>query len=243
MYQLLSMLWYDIRHTSKSLHGFTLLEVVIMIIVFSAGMVGVFSVLRQGTQFSDRTRLEVIGINLSREWVEWVMNIRDTNRLRRAGSKETCRLKANPLVDEAGEGCSDDARIRTGSYVLQTIPNGSNYYRAVSGPSLSALDVRDNIDTSDLVFSLCQSSWARNACPWSQPISREWQFFRQIDVKWLYTKNTTTPGGDLLSCINGQSPGCGGPEAKELRYCSNVQYQGRGFGNIELCMILTNFAE
>ncbi|MBU1758670.1 hypothetical protein KKG31_06090 [Patescibacteria group bacterium] len=46
--------------------------------------------------------------------------IRDSNRNRRAGKKEECWLKIDPLNDEDTEGCGDDPRMGSGYYILTT---------------------------------------------------------------------------------------------------------------------------
>lgn len=231
------------KHTINIYHWFTLLEIVIMIIVFSAGMVGVFAVLRQWVQFAERTRQDVIAINLAREWVESVINIRNTNRLRRAWRKDQCRLKQNPMRDESNEWCADDQRIVSGSYVLSEAMYGNQSYMTLE-PRIQALNTSQGIRNSDREYSLCLTNKWRSACPGQAAITPEGQYFRSIDVKGLYAKDTSIPWGDPLICPDGLSnPICGNSTPKELRYCSRVEYQGKWFGQVNLCMILTNFQE
>jgi len=93
-------------------YGFTILEVLLMAIVIGVSLSAIIVSLNNGMSFMQKTREKTIAINLAREGIEAMYQIRDTNRYRRAGKKEGCRLKKNPLVDEGGNGdCSDDIRI------------------------------------------------------------------------------------------------------------------------------------
>lgn len=98
--------------------AFTLLEVVIVIFLFVLLVTTVFQLIDYGLQSSDRSRQEVVAINLAREGMESVYAIRGTNRLRRSGKKDLCRLKRNPLDDGGDQLCENDSRLGTGSYLL-----------------------------------------------------------------------------------------------------------------------------
>ena len=51
-----------------------------------------------------------LALNLAKEGIETVYNIRDTNWRRWSATKDKCRLKVTPL-DELNEGCEDDPWI------------------------------------------------------------------------------------------------------------------------------------
>jgi hypothetical protein len=91
-----------------------------MVIIISVGLVAIIVTLNNGMSFIQKTRERTIAINLAREGIEAMYQIRDTNWHRRAGKKEACRLKTNPLVDELNIGCADDNRMSTGNYILLT---------------------------------------------------------------------------------------------------------------------------
>lgn len=80
--------------------GFTLWEILIIVIVISVGLLAIISLLTYGINYVQKSRQKIISINLAREGIEAMYQIRDTNRQRWAGMKESCRLKTNPLVDE-----------------------------------------------------------------------------------------------------------------------------------------------
>jgi len=90
-------------HRDKGKYGFTILEVLLMIIIIGVSLAAIIISLNNGMSFMQKTREKTIAINLAREGIEAVYQMRDTNRYRWAGQKESCRLKANPLVDESNE--------------------------------------------------------------------------------------------------------------------------------------------
>lgn len=72
-----------------------------IIVVISVGLLSVVFALSRGMQYVQHTRQKMLALDLAREGVEAVYNIRNTNWMRWAGVKDTCRLKIDPLVDEA----------------------------------------------------------------------------------------------------------------------------------------------
>ncbi len=50
--------------------GFTLIEVIIVLIILSTGIITAVEVIRYGLNFMDKTRKKVIAINLAREGME-----------------------------------------------------------------------------------------------------------------------------------------------------------------------------
>lgn len=59
--------------------GFTLIELMVGILIFSIGMTAIFALIQLAINSSGRIRQEVIASNLMREQIELVKNIRDTN--------------------------------------------------------------------------------------------------------------------------------------------------------------------
>lgn len=80
--------------------GFTIIEIIIVVLLISGGLLTVVDALKNSSIYLQKTRQKIIAINLAREGMEQVMNIRNTNRQKRAGQKEQTRLKTNPFVDE-----------------------------------------------------------------------------------------------------------------------------------------------
>ena len=68
--------------SSPSFHeGFTLIEILIAILIFSLGLIAAFTLISTATALSTRSKQEIIATNLLREQIEIVKNIRDTNFL------------------------------------------------------------------------------------------------------------------------------------------------------------------
>jgi prepilin-type N-terminal cleavage/methylation domain-containing protein len=61
--------------------GFTLIEVLIAILIFSLGLIAAFTLISTATALSTRSKQEIIATNLLREQIEIIKNIRDTNFL------------------------------------------------------------------------------------------------------------------------------------------------------------------
>lgn len=218
--------------------GFTIREVLIIIIVVSIGLLSVVVVLTDGMKYVQKTRQKVIALNLAREWMEAVYQIRDTNRTRRAWVKDTCWLKINPLVDEWSEWCANDLRFSSGNYVLQRLTTWGQWYFALTGP-WNGIDLSHGIDSSSW-FSLCQQSGYWDSCMRTLPTTSEGKYFRQIEWLWLYLKDVAISWWSGIVCTWWTTL-CASSNAKEFRFCSKVVYVGDSTGEVKLCGVITNF--
>lgn len=146
--------------------GFTLIEILIACVLLGIGISGVVVVITNGLSFVQDTRQRVIAVNIAREGMEQMYQIRDTNWQRRAGKKEQCRLKKDPLVDENLPGCEDDARITSGWYAIMVASGVQQEYFFLSGgedaPSFS---IDDGVQQDEKAYSLCSIQDRRIACP------------------------------------------------------------------------------
>jgi len=234
-------------YTSKSVFlkkGFTIREILIVIVILSVGLLSVVVVLTDGMGYVQKTRQKIIALNLAREWMEAVYHIRDTNRMRRAWVKDQCWLKINPLLDEWNSDCfTDDLRFTSGAYVLQRLTTAWQDYFALTGPFLPIALSGGALDSDDLVFSLCQQSGYWNSCMWTLSSPTEGRYFRQITWRWLYLKDTPFTWWSAITCTWSLGPdaNCNNNNAKEFRFCSKVVYIGKDIGEVELCGVITNF--
>jgi hypothetical protein len=104
------------------------------------------------------------------------------------------------------------------------------------------LNIWDWTNTWDLTFWLCLTWWQRVPCPGSNNQTKHGQFFRTIEWKWLYTKDSTFTWGELIDCTNWDtSNNCYNNDAKEFRFCSRVEYIWTKTWDVEICGVLTNF--
>lgn len=232
------------RWPAKGKGGFTIREILVIIVVISVGLLSVVVVLTNGMRYVQRTRQKVVALNIAREGMEAIYQIRDTNRTRRAGVKDACWLKINPLIDDQWtERCVDDIRFTSGSYVLQRLHNWWQEYFALTGPILTWIDLGDGVNTGDYNFSLCQQSGLWYSCMWTPPTTSEGKYFREIEWLWLYLKDVPITWWQEIPCSwsFGPDPACGSTKAKEFRFCSKVSYIGDSTGEVKLCGVITNF--
>jgi prepilin-type N-terminal cleavage/methylation domain-containing protein len=83
--------------SSRALSGFTLLEVIIAIFIFTVGLVAVWSLIQQPLSYSKIASQKLIAIYLAQEGIEIVRNIRDSNLLRRCYSTSTILWDGNGI--------------------------------------------------------------------------------------------------------------------------------------------------
>jgi len=225
--------------------GFTFVEIVIVIFVLTVGVTWMIFALNKGMTFIQTTRQRVVAVNLAREWMEWVYNIRDTNRKRWAWKKDECRLKVDPLDVGDNDICDDDPWMQSGFYILEQKKIAGQKYFILSGVFDDVLDFDDGVSSWEFIYSLCQSGTIWSTCPWMEPISNEWKYWRQIYIKGLFLKDIDVNWWDFVDCENWEdgTVWCSDSRAKELRFCSRVGFQWEWFGIVELCGVMTNFLE
>ncbi len=68
----------------------TMIELMAMIAIIWLGVGWMFSVVTSGMYFAKDTEDTIKAINLAREWIEWVTNIRNTNWLRFSSDRMNC---------------------------------------------------------------------------------------------------------------------------------------------------------
>ncbi len=237
----------------KLFRWFTLIELIFAIVAVSIGLMSILYAVNYGFSNVQGTKQRVIAINLAREWIEWIYQIRDTNWLITQEDREKCWLDKNPLaLDNSPDGCEEDSWMWSGSYILQRWLTGEQEYFFMSWatqlPVWAQLDLSDGIQTSDRNFAMCLTGWMWNACP---GYTGNTNYFREIRGKWLFYKDSTTTGGDYLDCTKWNESvvvstlafpvDCWWLEAKEYRFCSRVEYIGEGRWEVEFCSLITNF--
>lgn len=79
--------------------GFTLIEIVIVLFVFSTALIVVVQSLTRSTSYISEMTQKTIALNLAKEGIESVYNIRNTNWKRRSSQKNKCRLASDPMTE------------------------------------------------------------------------------------------------------------------------------------------------
>ncbi len=147
------------------------------------------------------------------------------------------------MVDENPAWCENDKRLSEWFYTITKATIAGQEYFTIGSKYSTELNLDDWIQNSDLEFSLCEDNWKRTNCEWSEPTSKEWKFFRQIEWLWLYLKDRNETWWEWIICTEWTWPHaeCWTSAAKEYRFCSKVSYIWQGQGTVELCSSITNF--
>lgn len=72
-----------------------------VIFVLSVGIITIMQAVTRTTNYISETAQRTIALNLAKEGIEAVYNIRNTNWRRRSSQRNACWLKANPMEDES----------------------------------------------------------------------------------------------------------------------------------------------
>ena len=103
----------------RRLQGSTMIELMAVLAIMGMGIAGLLETIGSGIYFAKDTENNIKAINLAREWIEGVINIRDTDWLRFSGDRVNCwRTK------DYNWACINDPSfiwlINSGSYTLYT---------------------------------------------------------------------------------------------------------------------------
>ncbi|MDD2487600.1 MAG: type II secretion system protein [Candidatus Gracilibacteria bacterium] len=160
----------------KNRKGFTIVELMIAIVIFTIGFLSAYLLIYSAINSSARSKNEIIASNIAREQIELVKNIRDTNWLK--------NWDWNDLTEILGTGNLGDSTY----YVIENDYSGAvpikmaelnPPFDGTKGKVLGNLNVR-----------LCSDSQGR----YSHCVSGEVKtnFYSFIKVEPLVTKNTIT---------------------------------------------------
>ena len=219
------------------------MEILISISILAIGFAGIFVMMQNSTQITQQTQTKTLAINLTREAVEIVHNIRDTNRTKRSSNPEWCWLKIDPLDDTDNDWCENDARMESWRYIIQEKVTGGQQYFALEKVEILWLASQENATAAIPFAQLCQGSTWRASC---QNTGTNTIITRAIHVTGLYHKGTATPGGDSITCPDGNANNelpCGWEQPKELRFCAHTYILADKSTHIQLCSMLTNFKQ
>lgn len=72
------------------IRGSTMIELMAVLAIMGMGIAGLLETIGSWIYFAKDTENNIKAINLAREWIEWVINIRDTNWLRFSGDRINC---------------------------------------------------------------------------------------------------------------------------------------------------------
>ena len=88
------------KHQKK---GFTMIEIIVVLLVLSTALITIISGISTTIRYVSEMRQRTIALNLAKEGIEAVYNIRNTNWRRWSANRDACWLKINPMADEGNE--------------------------------------------------------------------------------------------------------------------------------------------
>lgn len=79
---------YQVKHLDNT--GSTIMEIMVMLTILGLAMAAVFSTVTSGIRFSKNSENRIKAIALAKEWIEGVINLRNTNWLRFSSDRTNC---------------------------------------------------------------------------------------------------------------------------------------------------------
>lgn len=257
----------------KKKNWFTMVEIILILVIIATALITIIQGISKTTQYISEMRQRTIALNLAKEGIEAVYNIRDTNWRRRSANRDECWLKANPMIDEGGDGCENDTLFGGGSRYAIISTGEPNYY-AIKRVSNEVDDARAMDESKNLVNNYTKL-WQQIKDIIKQTQNNDsdphWNFrmhfvegqridhdkFLELQKKGktealnqgIYRRWIagwwihSKETGTFIKCITEQYPECKDASAKEFRFCSTVIYSSPYQGIVNLCAIMTNFVE
>lgn len=207
--------------------GFTLVELLIVIFVISTGLILIIKGVSESHRYLSETAQRTVALNLAKEGIEAVYNLRNSNWRRRPDKKNECWITNIPLDqnDENDPNCeTTGSRLQAGwTYMLSGYTlSGAWWLIQQDAPLLSGI-FKVNIDSPYLNLG---------------------SYYRVISINSLWDKENWNT---LNWCKNGNISiwwkKCGGTTPKELRFCSKVLYTKPYSWEVHVCAIMTNFEQ
>ena len=227
--------------------AFTIIEMIIVVIILSVGILWVVATLTDSYSFLYNMRNKLIAINFARWWMEWVFNMRNTNWQRWAGKKDRCWLKINPLLDKNDDGCENDDWFGSGSYIINLTWNEQKYFY-LQKTSWVPLLMNWNLTWSDWKYLLCKNNDGVVLPCHSIPSKRPNDYFDSAlyfrQVRWWYLI-WKKDGTDYTDCKNWDDrwKECWDGRFLEKNFCVDVMWFDGTKKSISFCSVLTNFKE
>lgn len=223
--------------------AFTMLEILMITIIIWVWLLAIIVAITKAKTITNETKQNIIATQLAKEGIEMVYQIRNTNLLKHSDYKNYCRLNRDPT--ESCNSIINPYRLTESNYTLTWQSLKSTF---------DNLNLADWIDTWDKTFALCLNWWQWVSCEWLDNQTDFWKFFRVIEWKWLYIKDTNYTWWVKIICENSWwwwttewiDYTCWpwtDLHPMEFQFCSRVEYTSTNNHSVEICGILTNFFE
>lgn len=82
--------WFCFKNMKKNTCGTSIVEALVVMVMISIGLSWLFGIFSESQKLSTSTEYRIQAIQIAREWIEAVGNIRDTNRLLFAADYNNC---------------------------------------------------------------------------------------------------------------------------------------------------------
>lgn len=164
----------------RSNKGFTIIEIMVAILVFTVGLLGAYALVKSAMSLSLRSKQEILSANIIREQIELVKNIRDTNYL---------ALRKWNSLGNFPSLCTGSCEFTPGYYTIENNYDASSPIRLNSlGPTLDAKSVvvaEANNPRNSTVLRLCIDDQDRytHQCNTSMKRSPYYSYFKIEPVK------------------------------------------------------------
>ncbi|MDD2487032.1 MAG: hypothetical protein PHS92_01560 [Candidatus Gracilibacteria bacterium] len=136
--------------------GNSIIEVVVVIVILTFGIVGTFSILNSSQILSTTTENKIKAINIARDGIESVINIRDTNWIKFSSDYSYCWFVKAYDVNCIGSTLATLKNYPTGDYAIEQI--GSLLYLTGSTQFPVYYDANGLITQSGSFSTKCTSS-------------------------------------------------------------------------------------
>lgn len=152
---------------SSDKRGSTMIELIAMMAIMALGISSMLGVIGSWVDFAKNTEDNIKAINLAREGIEGVTNLRDTNWLRFSSDKNNCWKTVNYNGNCIGNSAFSNT-ILSGSYLLYS----TNWAWFLSGMSTSTTLASDwsNWASYKIDYHSWLDVWGFFSQTWSIPI-------------------------------------------------------------------------
>ena len=232
---------------NKRKYWFTLIELLLVCSVFAILVSWVIVAINRAYTFMNNSRVKIRATNFTREWVEMMFNIRDTNRRKYSWEKDKYRLNL---------WTGEENQIGKWIYVIKEDRNeNGDIYFYLYWVDVSADNVEyfysnwwfwDESYEDQRLAAKIELNWNYNYMKYSsgdrvpqtwsiqELLADETDFYRIVRVFGVYCKNVSN-SDNTTSCLNDSDP-------KEMRFCVKTFYKLWAWTHSsELCSIMTNF--
>lgn len=216
----------------KKLKAFTLVEVIIVLTTFSLIIVLIVTAVTSYKKYLDLSKLQTIALNFTREGVEVMFQIRDTNWLQHQWSKDKYIFCNDPF------SCSSTnlEKFATGYYaIVSTINSGQQSFYATGKMESSSI-------VSEFYAEFARTLIAEDGdvneiqnfkiplATGEEILGQHADFYRFVKVDGIFCKNNR--------CDQDSDP-------KELEFCVKTVFlwHDASVGESEICSVLTNFLQ